>query len=86
MSFFLAPPTQESGKHGTFKDAERLLPRIKEMGFDVLFPQFIHRELNRKAKTTLSAGTTDRAPLVSAAMKAYKAIHPQLGQWTITRL
>ncbi|HMN91275.1 MAG TPA: DUF3416 domain-containing protein, partial [Saprospiraceae bacterium] len=40
------------GQHGTFKDVERLLPRIVELGFDVLYLPPIHPigKLNRKGK------------------------------------
>jgi starch synthase (maltosyl-transferring) len=40
------------GKHGTFKDVIRLLPRVAEMGFDVLYLPPIHPigKVNRKGK------------------------------------
>ncbi len=40
------------GKHGTFKDVIRLLPRISAMGFDVLYLPPIHPigKVNRKGK------------------------------------
>ena len=36
-SFFPRSASPVEGKHGTFKDCEVLLPRIAEMGFDVLY-------------------------------------------------
>ncbi|MBP8943467.1 MAG: DUF3416 domain-containing protein, partial [Saprospiraceae bacterium] len=35
--FFPRSASEISGQHGTFKDCVRLLPRVKEMGFDVLY-------------------------------------------------
>ena len=40
--FFPRSASQVEGKHGTFKDCEALLPRIAEMGFDVLYFPPIH--------------------------------------------
>jgi len=41
-SFFPRSAARVEGKHGTFKDCEKLLPRIAEMGFDVLYFPPIH--------------------------------------------
>jgi starch synthase (maltosyl-transferring) len=41
-SFFPRSAARVQGKHGTFKDCEKLLPRIAEMGFDVLYFPPIH--------------------------------------------
>ncbi|MGK4568506.1 maltotransferase domain-containing protein [Flavobacterium sp. 3HN19-14] len=50
--FFPRSASQEDGKHGTFKDCERLLPRVAAMGFDTLYFPPIHPigEVNRKGK------------------------------------
>ena len=40
--FFPRSASQEPGKHGTLKDCERLLPRVADMGFDVLYFPPIH--------------------------------------------
>jgi starch synthase (maltosyl-transferring) len=40
--FFPRSASMVEGKHGTFKDCEVLLPRIAEMGFDVLYFPPIH--------------------------------------------
>ena len=50
--FFPRSASPEEGKHGTFKDCERLLPRVAEMGFDTLYFPPIHPigEVNRKGK------------------------------------
>jgi len=41
-----------AGKHGTFQDCLKLLPRIASMGFDVLYFPPIHPigKVNRKGK------------------------------------
>lgn len=41
-SFFPRSAARKEGKHGTFKDCEKLLPRIAEFGFDVLYFPPIH--------------------------------------------
>jgi len=41
-SFFPRSAARIEGKHGTFKDCEKLLPRIAELGFDVLYFPPIH--------------------------------------------
>lgn len=41
-SFFPRSAARVEGQHGTFKDCEALLPRIAEMGFDVLYFPPIH--------------------------------------------
>jgi len=40
--FFPRSASPVEGKHGTFKDCEALLPRVAEMGFDVLYFPPIH--------------------------------------------
>ena len=42
------------GRHGTFKDVIRLLPRVVSMGFDVLYLPPIHPigKINEKEKIT----------------------------------
>jgi starch synthase (maltosyl-transferring) len=40
--FFPRSASPIEGKHGTFKDCEALLPRVAEMGFDVLYFPPIH--------------------------------------------
>ncbi|HRG80225.1 MAG TPA: DUF3416 domain-containing protein, partial [Cyclobacteriaceae bacterium] len=50
--FFPRSASLEAGKHGTFQDCIRLLPRIAAMGFDVLYFPPIHPigKINRKGK------------------------------------
>ncbi len=72
------------GQHGTFRDVEGWLPRIAEMGFDVLYLPPIHPigRINRKGKNnTLTPGPDDPGVCwaIGAAEGGHKAIHPQLG-------
>lgn len=74
----------EPGKHGTFRDCERLLPEIARMGFDVLYFPPIHPigQTNRKGKNNNPvAGPDDVGSpwAIGAAEGGHKAIHPQLG-------
>src|SRR5690606_29961776 len=40
--FFPRSTSDEEGRHGTFKDCERILPEIAEMGFDIVYLPPIH--------------------------------------------
>ncbi|MCB0557942.1 MAG: alpha-1,4-glucan--maltose-1-phosphate maltosyltransferase [Lewinellaceae bacterium] len=76
--------SREPGRHGTFKDAERLLPRIQEMGFDVLYFPPIHPigKLNRKGKNNaVTAGPNEPGSpwAIGSDEGGHKAIHPELG-------
>lgn len=75
---------EEPGQHGTFKDVERLLPRIQAMGFDVLYFPPIHPigKLNRKGKNnTVDAGPNEPGSpwAIGSSEGGHKAIHPELG-------
>jgi starch synthase (maltosyl-transferring) len=75
---------KEPGKHGTFKDVMTLLPRVAQMGFDVLYFPPIHPigEKNRKGKNNSLTPTKDDpgSPWAIGNRKGgHKAIHPQLG-------
>jgi starch synthase (maltosyl-transferring) len=74
------------GRHGTFKDVEAHLPRIAEMGFDVLYFPPIHPigRINRKGKNnTLSARPDDVGSpwAIGAAEGGHKEILPELGDF-----
>ncbi len=82
--FFPRSASQKEGIHGNFKDCERLLPRISEMGFDTLYFPPIHPigEINRKGKNnTTNAIPGDVGSCWGIGSKAggHKAIHPDLG-------
>jgi len=72
------------GRHGTFKDVEKRLPYVAELGFDVLYLPPVHpigRE-NRKGKNnalTAAADDVGSPWAIGAAEGGHKAIHPQLG-------
>lgn len=72
------------GKHGTFKDVEGQLPRIGQMGFDVLYLPPIHPigNTNRKGKNNaLEAGKGDPGSPWAIGSKegGHTTIHPELG-------
>ena len=72
------------GVHGTFKDVERILPRLSEMGFDVLYLPPIHPigMANRKGKdNSLTAHASDPGSPWAIGSKegGHKSIHSELG-------
>jgi starch synthase (maltosyl-transferring) len=71
-------------KHGTLKDVERLLPRIAEFGFDILYMPPIHPvgEINRKGKNnsvTAQAGEPGSPWAIGSKFGGHKAVEPALG-------
>lgn len=83
-SMFPRSAAREIGKHGTFKDVEKLLPRIAEMGFDVLYLPPIHPigTTHRKGKNnTLNALPDDvGVPYgIGSSEGGHTAIHSELG-------
>lgn len=82
--FFPRSASQIPGKHGNFKDCERLLPRVKEMGFDTLYFPPIHPigEVNRKGKnnsTTAIAGDVGSPWGIGSQFGGHRSTHPELG-------
>ncbi len=82
--FFPRSASPENGKHGTFKDCEKLLPRVAEMGFDTLYFPPIHPigEVNRKGKnntTTAYEGDVGSCWGIGSRFGGHKDIHPELG-------
>jgi len=74
----------EEGKHGTFKDVLALLPRVAQMGFDVLYFPPIHPvgEKNRKGKNnslTSQPGEPGSPWAIGNRKGGHKAINPDLG-------
>jgi starch synthase (maltosyl-transferring) len=80
-------PRSQSGdpsRHGTFADVIAQLPRIRAMGFDVLYFPPIHPigRKNRKGRNnSLSAGPGDPGSpyAIGAEEGGHDAIHPELG-------
>jgi starch synthase (maltosyl-transferring) len=74
----------EPGRHGTFKDCERLIPEIAGMGFDILYFPPIHPigEAHRKGRNNspiAAAGDSGSPWGIGGSEGGHKAIHPQLG-------
>jgi starch synthase (maltosyl-transferring) len=72
------------GKHGTFRDVIRLLPRIETMGFDVLYLPPIHPigKINRKGKNNnvkSQPGEPGSPWAIGSDEGGHKSIHPELG-------
>jgi len=71
-------------QHGTFKDCERLLPVLKEMGFNVIYFPPIHPigETHRKGKNNTpqaEAGDPGSPWAIGSNEGGHKSIHPELG-------
>ncbi|HQF48139.1 MAG TPA: alpha-1,4-glucan--maltose-1-phosphate maltosyltransferase [Flavobacterium alvei] len=82
--FFPRSASAEEGKHGTFKDCERLLPRVASMGFDTLYFPPIHPigEVNRKGKnnaTNAEPGDVGSPWGIGSQYGGHKSTHPELG-------
>jgi len=82
--FFPRSASEQEGKHGTFNDCHRLLPRIAQMGFDTLYFPPIHPigEVNRKGKnntTVAKEGDVGSTWGIGSKYGGHKDIHPELG-------
>jgi starch synthase (maltosyl-transferring) len=82
--FFPRSASAEEGKHGTFKDCERLLPRVASMGFDTLYFPPIHPigEVNRKGKNNATNAKPDDVGSpwgIGSQYGGHKSTHPELG-------
>jgi starch synthase (maltosyl-transferring) len=82
--FFPRSSSPEKGRHGTFRDCERLLSRVAEMGFDTLYFPPIHPigEVNRKGKnntTNAREGDVGSCWGIGSRFGGHKDIHPDLG-------
>lgn len=82
--FFPRSASEEKGKHGTFKDCLRLLPKVADMGFDVLYFPPIHPigEVNRKGKNNSvdsKPGEPGSPWAIGSKQGGHKAVHPELG-------
>jgi len=82
--FFPRSASQKKGKHGTFKDCEKLLPRVAKMGFDVLYFPPVHPigEVNRKGKNNTTIALKNDVGScwgIGSKQGGHKSIHPSLG-------
>ena len=78
--------SDDANRHGTFADVERHLPRIRDMGFDVLYFPPIHPigTMNRKGRNnTLTPAPDDPGSpyAIGSPEGGHDAIHPQLGSF-----
>ncbi|HSL69621.1 MAG TPA: maltotransferase domain-containing protein, partial [Longimicrobiales bacterium] len=74
----------EPGVHGTFADLERWVPRIAELGFDVLYLPPIHpigRTFRKGRNNALTADPKDVGSpwAIGGPEGGHKSIHPDLG-------
>ena len=82
--FFPRSASEQEGKHGTFNDCHRLLPRVAKMGFDTLYFPPIHPigEVNRKGKnntTVAQDGDVGSTWGIGSKQGGHKDLHPELG-------
>ena len=78
------PRSAGDSAHGTFKDCEKQLDRIAEMGFDVLYLPPVHPigEVNRKGKnnaTTAEANDVGSPWGIGNKHGGHQSLHPELG-------
>jgi len=76
--------SRDLARHGTFRDAESLLPEIAAMGFDVVYLPPIHPigRAARKGKNNARAAQPDDVGspwAIGAPEGGHKAVHPRLG-------
>ena len=82
--FFPRSTATEPGRHGTLRDAQRTLPYIREMGFDVVYLPPIHPigRTNRKGANNQSRaepGEPGSPWAIGAEEGGHTAVHPELG-------
>ena len=76
--------TDDPARHGTFKDAEKALPRIAELGFDVVYLPPIHpigTTFRKGPNNSLTAGPDDPGSpwAIGSEEGGHTAVNPQLG-------
>jgi starch synthase (maltosyl-transferring) len=76
--------SDDPARHGTFRDVIRHLPRIRDMGFDVLYFPPIHPigRRNRKGRNNArvaAEGDPGSPYAIGSAEGGHDAIHPELG-------
>ncbi len=83
-SLFPRSTHPQKGKHGTFKTTEGILPRLADMGFDVLYIPPIHPigTQFRKGKNNATTCLPDEPGVpygIGSELGGHDAIHPDLG-------
>jgi starch synthase (maltosyl-transferring) len=76
--------SDDTSRHGTFRDVIRHLPRVRDMGFDVLYFPPIHPigRTNRKGRNnslTPAADDPGSPYAIGSDEGGHDAVHPQLG-------
>ena len=76
--------SSEAGRHGTFGDVERQIPRLAKMGFDVLYLPPVHPigAAHRKGRNNRADSDRDDAGspwAIGSAEGGHTSIHSQLG-------
>ena len=76
--------SNDAARHGTFRDVERHLPRVRDMGFDVLYFPPIHPigRVNRKGPNntlTPAEGDPGSPYAIGSTEGGHDALHPELG-------
>lgn len=82
--FFPRSCTDDPARHGTFKDCEKRLEYVADMGFDVVYLPPIHPvgRINRKGKNNALVCTSDDVGspwAIGAEEGGHEAVHPELG-------
>lgn len=78
------PRSAGAAAHGTFKDCEKQLDRVAEMGFDVLYLPPVHPigEVNRKGKNNATTAEPDDVGSpwgIGSKHGGHQSLHPDLG-------
>ncbi|HZH75195.1 MAG TPA: maltotransferase domain-containing protein, partial [Archangium sp.] len=82
--FFPRSVLRDGRTHGTFRDAEKWLPYVQSLGFDVIYLPPIHpigRTARKGKNNSLTAGPEDVGSpwAIGATEGGHKAVHPALG-------
>ena len=82
--FFPRSTSPKPGRHGTFRDCEKHLAYVAELGFDVVYLPPIHPigRVKRKGKNNAleaAAGDVGSPWAIGSDEGGHKAIHPELG-------
>jgi starch synthase (maltosyl-transferring) len=82
--FFPRSAAGDVQRHGTLKDARRMLPYIREMGFDVVYLPPIHpvgrvRRKGPNNRTVSGPGDPGSPWAIGAEEGGHTSIHPELG-------
>lgn len=82
--FFPRSCSAVTGRHGTLRDAERMIPYVAGMGFDVIYLPPIHpigTAYRKGRNNSLVAGPLDPGSPwgIGASTGGHKSVHPELG-------